>query len=156
MSLPKTSASDPIGRGLLFPLRRVGEDFESGTGEVLLKSNVAKVLNTDGATEAGDLLGEYPFRLDFGSSIRRSRHTNIRDVRTDIAIIRAAQAVARWEPRAAVLTDRSFAEKPASSTTRSISAPRSKRLVVVFRKESDVTGPDVSNQQEVFNTEVAL
>ena len=155
MAVKSTSAGDTIGRGLLFPLRRRGEDLESGTGEELLKSNVRKVISVDGATEDGDLLGEYPWRLEFGSQIARLRHTNIRDVREDMAIINVAQSVAKWEPRAVVLTDRSFVDLP-SGQTGLPATPRTKRLVILFRQEDDAVGGDVRREDMRTEVEVAL
>lgn len=149
MTLQRVPAGDSIGRGILFPLRRTNADFENGTGQTLIESNVRKVLGVDGATEDNVIMGEYPWRLEFGSWIQRLRHGNIRDVEEDLSVVLAARAVQRWEPRATVLTDRSFVDRPKTGE-------RIRRLRILFILEDDVVGSGVQRQDQGTEVEVAL
>ena len=115
-----TQEPDSIGRGLLFPLRRGHDDFESGTGDTLLKSNVRKVIATRASGFNGRIAGEYRWRKNFGSWIHLLRHSNFSQVREDLAIVYLSMAIGRWEPRAEAQTDRSFVAPVASSTTQRI------------------------------------
>lgn len=153
------SIADTIGRGLIKPLKRVHGDFEDGGGGDLLRSNVRTAISTDAATEDGAQLGEYPWRLALGSKIKLLRHANIRDpdeIEADLLIVYAAQAVATWEPRAFVVTDRSFVELPSSSAALTKEGLRTRKLVILFAAEDDVAGG--VRQQEPFrlDSEVTL
>lgn len=136
------------GRGVIRPLRRNHGDFESATGDKLLKSNVKSVLSTDGASEDGVMMGEYPWRLEFGSSIQRIRHANIRfsDLSEDLAVVMAAQAVSRWEPRAEVLTDVSSFEGPRASQSLP-TARRTRRMRILFTTDLDSSGGSDSTSE---------
>ncbi len=139
---------DSIGQGLVAPLRRTNNDFEFAGGDDLLKSNVQQVVQTTAASEDGVERGEYPWRLSFGSKIHRLRHANIRRVVNDLAVVYAAMAVARWEPRAVVLTDQSALGEPDGSTARV--------LRVAFVKDDDVVGGTVDHEALFISSEVSV
>lgn len=121
---------ETTGRGLLFPLRRVHNDFENDTGEPLLSSCVRKVLNTRAFGFRGRSAGEYRWRYNFGSYLHLMRHSNQNietapGVRGDVAIVYVAEALLRWEPRVQPLTDR-------SEVTRRSDLPTARRLRVYY------------------------
>ncbi len=150
-----TNPADRLGRGLVFPLRRAGGDFESGTGPDLIQSNIRKVLMTDAATQDGALMGEYPWRLEFGSQLSRLRHANIRRVVDDLGVVYAAQAVATWEPRAFVSTERSTIDDVSSSQAGG-NAPRSRRLIIRFGLEDDVVGSGAEGELLEMTSEAVI
>jgi phage baseplate assembly protein W len=124
------TATDTTGRGLLFPLRRVHGDFESATGETLLRSCARKVINTRGYRFRGRVPGEYRWRPDFGSQVHLLRHSNRRLVEGDAGIIYAAEAMERWEPRVRIETSR-------SEVTRTTSLPTAKLLRLYYQPTED-------------------
>lgn len=137
-----------IGRGLLFPLRRGPSDFESGTGETLLKSNVRKVVATRAAGFSGKLHGEYPWRKNFGSWIHLLRHSNLTQIRADFAIVYLSMALGRWEPRVEAMTDKSFAQRDPGSS-------RTQRIRLYFRASGQVS-PNVFQPTAAPYQEVTL
>lgn len=135
-------------RGLLFPLRRGPSDFESGTGETLLKSNVRKVIATRAAGFNGKLRGEYPWRKNFGSWIHLLRHSNLTRVRADFAIVYLSMALGRWEPRVEAMTEKSFVQRDPGSS-------RTQRIRLYFRP-SGQTSPNALQPAEAPYQEVTL
>lgn len=120
---------DFLGVGLLYPFRRGSRDFVSGEGVDLVRASVRQILGTR-ATH-GDLVGELPWRPDFGSKLWVLRHRA-----NDPTLADQAEAFAReallWEPRAEV-TEVVVEQEPAA-------APNELRVRVKYRViEEDVT-----------------
>lgn len=110
------------GTGLLFPLLREHDDFASGEGVTLLKSNVRKAIGIRAASRDGKYSGEYAWRGNFGSQIDRLRHSNLDSgTHDDLARIYATDAVALWEPRARVSTERTVVNRSLSGRANRIS-----------------------------------
>lgn len=91
-----------LGQGIIRPFRRDKKnDFASGAGVALVVSCVGQILGTkaNSATHPGEL----PWRTDFGSQIHILRHRNNSKFLADFATVMVQAAVARWEPRVAVV-----------------------------------------------------
>lgn len=80
-----------IGTSLLTPFRRGPSDFVSGTGLVLLQSEIEEVLGTRP--------GEYPWDMEFGSQLHLVRHDPNSPVTAEMARIYATDAITKWIPR---------------------------------------------------------
>lgn len=89
------SLHDLFGTGLITPFRRLaGVDFESATGEVLVRAAIRQVLMTE--------KGELPWRPSFGAGLEHFRHkaSPILEQEIEAACLSAIQ---RNEPRARVV-----------------------------------------------------
>jgi len=91
---------DFLGCGLVIPLRRGSRDLVNGCDVELIKSSVAQILGTRAAV-GRSLLGDLPWRPDFGSKIWVLRHR-----RNDPTLEGEAQSFVlealSWEPRVEV------------------------------------------------------
>jgi phage baseplate assembly protein W len=88
-------------KGLTYPLRREAGDYAHGVGAEVIRSNVRKIIRATAASPDGRLRGSYPWRMDFGTQIRRLLHTDLDpEVIKAMAIIFIVEPVERWEPRA--------------------------------------------------------
>ena len=84
-------------RGLLTPMRRDKKnDFASGSGDALLKSQVVQVLMVEGDTPKSS--GELPWRTGFGSAIHLARHHRNDAVIAELVRVYARDALKRWLP----------------------------------------------------------
>lgn len=102
--MPEDSST---GQGLLYPLHREHSDFGYGEGSKLISSNIQGILGVRAATPDGMFRGEYPWNLSFGSGIDRLRHSNLDSPSmNDLIRIAVTDAVAAWEPRASVETQK--------------------------------------------------
>jgi phage baseplate assembly protein W len=89
-----------LGFGLVNPLKRDGRsDFAAAGGEQLVRSCVAQVLGTVGASETSG--GELPWSA-FGSLLHRLRHQRNDGVLQELARVYVVDALKRWEPRVVV------------------------------------------------------
>lgn len=89
-----------LGFGLIRPLQRDGRaDFAAAGGEQLVRSCVAQVLGTMGASDSG--AGELPWS-EFGSLLHRLRHQKNDNVLQELARVYVVDALKRWEPRVVV------------------------------------------------------
>jgi phage baseplate assembly protein W len=126
-----------IGRGLLKPLRRRGDDFDHGSGKDLVRSAVRTIVNTRASGFQGKSGGEYPWRRNFGSYVHMLRHSNVNlpGVEGDLAVIYAMDAIEEWDPRVEVRIER-------SSITEDKRDPRA-RHVRIYYGVTEQTGADV-------------
>lgn len=91
-----------LGRGIVAPLARDQKsDFTSAAGVELIRASIRRILGVRGASETAQ--GELRWRTEFGSQLYRLRHQNNDDVLADIARVFVADAIARWEPRVALI-----------------------------------------------------
>ncbi len=89
---------DFIGRGLSIPFRRDrARDWASANGEELVRSAVAQVLGTVGASDFTQ--GELPWRTEFGSLLHLLRHQKNDVALREMAKVYVQDALRRWEPR---------------------------------------------------------
>jgi phage baseplate assembly protein W len=89
---------DFIGRGLSIPFRRDKQkDFAAASGETLVRSAVAQVLGTVGASDFTQ--GELPWRTEFGSLLHLLRHQKNDVALREMAKVYVQDALRRWEPR---------------------------------------------------------
>jgi phage baseplate assembly protein W len=89
---------DFLGRGLSIPFRRdKARDFASASGEALVRSAVAQVLGTVGASDFTQ--GELPWRTEFGSLLHLLRHQKNDVALREMAKVYVQDALRRWEPR---------------------------------------------------------
>jgi phage baseplate assembly protein W len=89
---------DFIGRGLSIPFRRDRQkDFAAASGEALVRSAVAQVLGTVGASDFTQ--GELPWRTEFGSLLHLLRHQKNDVALREMAKVYVQDALRRWEPR---------------------------------------------------------
>jgi phage baseplate assembly protein W len=89
---------DFLGRGLSIPFRRDRQrDFAAASGEVLVRSAVAQVLGTVGASDFTQ--GELPWRTEFGSLLHLLRHQKNDVALREMAKVYVQDALRRWEPR---------------------------------------------------------
>jgi phage baseplate assembly protein W len=89
---------DLLGRGLSIPFRRDKQrDWASASGEALVRSAVAQVLGTVGASDFTQ--GELPWRTEFGSLLHLLRHQKNDVALREIAKVYVQDALRRWEPR---------------------------------------------------------
>lgn len=65
---------DFLGNGIVIPFRRGVRDIVSASGAELIRSSVRQILGT--RASVGDLVGELPWRPDFGSKLWVLRHRN--------------------------------------------------------------------------------
>lgn len=87
-----------FGRGVLFPLRRDGKgDFVSSNGPETVRASVALVLTTL-CRSGADVLGELPWRTEFGSIMPLLRLRNNDGALRMQARIEVIEALARWIP----------------------------------------------------------
>jgi uncharacterized protein len=88
-------------RGILTPFRRDKKnDFASGIGDDLLKSQVIQVLMTEGDTPKSS--GELPWRTSLGSAIHLARHHNNDAVIAELVRVYARDALKKWLPNITV------------------------------------------------------
>lgn len=80
-----------LGRGILAPLRRKGNDFVSGEGIIAVQSSVAQILKTQ--------KGELRWRPDFGIDAERYRHKNVTDTVRDELSADVLNALLKFESR---------------------------------------------------------
>ena len=98
--------------GILTPFRRDKKnDFASGSGDNLLKSQVIQVLMVEGDTPRSS--GELPWRTAFGSAIHLARHNNNDAVLSELVQVYARDALKRWLPDVRV-TAMSVWQEPAT------------------------------------------
>ncbi len=91
---------DFLGFGLLRPFQRDGRsDFVADGGERLVRSAVAQILGTIGASELAP--GELPWS-ELGSQLYRLRHQKNEHVLQELARVYVVDALKRWEPRVVV------------------------------------------------------
>jgi uncharacterized protein len=89
---------DLLGRGLSIPFRRDRQrDFAAASGEALVRSAVAQVLGTVGASDFTQ--GEMPWRTEFGSLLHLLRHQKNDVALREMAKVYVQDALRRWEPR---------------------------------------------------------
>jgi uncharacterized protein len=89
---------DFLGRGLSIPFRRDrARDWASASGEALVRSAVAQVLGTVGASDFTQ--GELPWRTEFGSLLHLLRHQKNDVALREMAKVYVQDALRRWEPR---------------------------------------------------------
>jgi phage baseplate assembly protein W len=89
---------DLLGRGLSIPFRRDRQrDFAAASGEALVRSAVAQVLGTVGASDFTQ--GELPWRTEFGSLLHLLRHQKNDVALREMAKVYVQDALRRWEPR---------------------------------------------------------
>jgi phage baseplate assembly protein W len=89
---------DILGRGLSIPFRRDRQrDFAAASGEALVRSAVAQVLGTVGASDFTQ--GELPWRTEFGSLLHLLRHQKNDVALREMAKVYVQDALRRWEPR---------------------------------------------------------
>jgi phage baseplate assembly protein W len=90
--------NDFLGRGLSIPFRRDRQrDWASASGEDLVRSAVAQVLGTVGASDFTQ--GEMPWRTEFGSLLHLLRHQKNDVALREMAKVYVQDALRRWEPR---------------------------------------------------------
>jgi uncharacterized protein len=83
--------------GLLTPFRRDRKnDFASGTGDEVLKSQVIQVLMIEGDTPKSS--GELPWRTSFGSAVHLARHHRNDAVISELVRVYARDALKKWMP----------------------------------------------------------
>lgn len=91
---------DVLGFGLLHPFQRDGRsDLVADGGERLVRSAVAQILGTIGASEL--MPGELPWS-ELGSQLYRLRHQKNDHVLQELARVYVVDALKRWEPRVVV------------------------------------------------------
>lgn len=91
-----------LGNGLLRPFQRdKKQDFANAAGEALVRACVGQILGTQCSDDGGTILGELPWRPEFGSLLYRLKHRK-GFVRDEMARVYVAQALQRWEPRISV------------------------------------------------------
>lgn len=100
-ALEDQASLDFLGFGLLTPFRRGVRDFISGSGPDLVKSAVSQILNTRASSPDGNIVGELPWRPEFGSQLWLLRHKNINDGTSILANTFVTSAFEQ-EPRAVV------------------------------------------------------
>lgn len=90
-----------LGQGLLRPFRRdLKSDFARSSGAELVVACVGQILGTRADSALSP--GEVPWRTDFGSRLHLLRHGNNNEARNALATVYVKEAIAKWEPRAAV------------------------------------------------------
>ena len=67
--------NEHLGRGMRFPMRRVGNDFEASEGPDLVYSGIPYILLTN--SDGPDGQGEQPWDTGFGSNLRRLKYANL-------------------------------------------------------------------------------
>lgn len=95
----RPQTGDRVGYGVLFPLRFVGSDFETGRGFALVKSSAEIIIGARSASEDGKARGEVRANKGIGTQIGRYVHKNIRG---DLnAVVRAAglEGITKLDPR---------------------------------------------------------
>ena len=86
-----------MNRGIITPFRRDKKnDFASGTGDELLKSQVIQVLMIEGDTPKSS--GELPWRTSQGSALHLARHHNNDAVIAELVRVYARDALKKWLP----------------------------------------------------------
>jgi phage baseplate assembly protein W len=89
---------DFLGFGLVIPFQRDRQrDFAAAGGEALVRSAVAQVLGTVGASDFTQ--GEVPWRTEFGSLLHLLRHQKNDVALREMAKVYVQDALRRWEPR---------------------------------------------------------
>ena len=89
---------DFLGFGLVIPLQRDRQrDWAAAGGEALVRSAVAQVLGTVGASDFTQ--GEMPWRTEFGSLLHLLRHQKNDVALREMAKVYVQDALRRWEPR---------------------------------------------------------
>jgi uncharacterized protein len=90
-----------LTRSILTPFRRDKKnDFASGTGDQLLKSQVIQVLTIEGDTPKSS--GELPWRTSQGSVIHLALHHNNDAVIAELVRVHARDALKKWLPNVTV------------------------------------------------------
>lgn len=99
-------ARDPLGFGLLEPFQRNQQgDLAAGSGARLVATSIAAILGTEASTPDGSLVGELPWRPEFGSLLHLLKHRPVTDLTTQqIARAYVAEAIRRWEPRVSLVS----------------------------------------------------
>jgi phage baseplate assembly protein W len=89
---------DFLGFGLVIPFQRDRQrDWAAAGGEALVRSAVAQVLGTVGASDFTQ--GEMPWRTEFGSLLHLLRHQKNDVALREMAKVYVQDALRRWEPR---------------------------------------------------------
>lgn len=83
--------SDILGFGPIPPMQRVGTDFTTAEGELLIAAAIAQILGTRP--------GELPWDPDFGINLEAYRHKNATQVLIQAMCDDIVAALQRWEPR---------------------------------------------------------
>lgn len=86
-----TTVNTMLGRGIITPLRRKGNDYVSGEGIAAVQSSVAQILKTR--------KGELRWRPDFGIDVERFRHKNVTEAMQDEISADILNALLKFEPR---------------------------------------------------------
>lgn len=90
-----------MNRGILTPFRRDKKnDFASGDGDELLKSQVIQVIMIEGDTPKSS--GELPWRTELGSAIHLARYHQNDAVITELARVFVRDALKKWLPEVTV------------------------------------------------------
>lgn len=97
-------SKDFLGFGLVIPFERGSSDFKSAGGVELVKSGIRQLLRTRGQGPDG-MLGELPWRPDFGTAIEELRHLPNDDYLIEEAYEFITEALERtdFEPRIEIL-----------------------------------------------------
>jgi len=80
-----------LGRCIVQPLRRAGNDFISSGGEALVRAAIQQILHTR--------LGELPWRPSFGINLEEYRHQNLTDAMASALASDIVEALTEYEPR---------------------------------------------------------
>lgn len=123
---------DKVGYGVLYPIRFVGNDFESGSGFELILASVQLILDTTAASEDGKIRGECPANMRLGTHIRRYIHKNIRGMHKDIIRAAGVEGITDLEPR--VILDPSSFDITPNQLDRRI------RIVLGIQSDPEYTG----------------
>ncbi len=87
-----------LGRGVKFPLTRIGRDYEYAYGEDLVLSSIPYILFTDSDSPFGS--GEQPWDTEFGSVLRLSKYKSLSgDALRMLLEEDIANSLSRNEPR---------------------------------------------------------
>jgi hypothetical protein len=139
----KPQDGDKVGYGVLYPIRFVGGDFESGTGFELIKSSAQLILDCTAASQDGKIRGELPANLRLGTHLRRFIHKNIRGMHKDIVRAAGLEGITELEPR--IILDPDAFELTPSQLDRRI------RVAVGIQSDPEYTG---TVQQGTIQTEL--
>lgn len=95
------NSNDFLGKGIRFPMMRVGSDFLSSSGEDKVISSIPYILLTE--SDGPDAQGEQPWDTGFGSRLRSVKFSTLSGEELT-AFVRefVVESLARNEPRVVV------------------------------------------------------